>query len=319
MMSKIDFPSDENTLLDFSTSDDAGVYKLTEELAIVQTVDFITPVVNNSYIFGQIAAANSLSDIYAMGAEVKTVLNVVAHDNCHVTPDMLAEMMRGGADKVREAGAVVLGGHTVEDLEMKYGLSVTGIVHPNKIIRNNNTKPGDKIIQTKPIGMGVITTAIKAEMASEEAEQEAIKFMTMLNKQAAELALKHGVNAMTDVTGFGLLGHMYEMTNSETAIKLSFDKVKYISDAMEYANMGLFPSGSWKNHDHYEKFIRAEHEVNDDKLMLMFDAQTSGGLLISLPAQNAENLLQELHDIGMDWCEIIGDVIQSDVREIELV
>jgi selenide,water dikinase len=214
---------------------------------------------------------------------------------------------------------VVLGGHTVEDLEMKYGLSVTGIINPNKIIRNNNIKPGDKIIQTKPIGLGVITTAIKADMASEEAEKEAIKFMTMLNKQAAELAIKHGVNAMTDVTGFGLLGHMYEMTNPETAIRLLFDKVKYIPDAMEYANMGLFPSGSWKNHDHFEKYVSTKKEVNDDKLMLMFDAQTSGGLLISLPPENAEKLLKELHAVGMDWCEIIGDVIKSDVRKIELV
>jgi selenide,water dikinase len=319
MMKQIDFPSNQETILDFSTSDDAGVYRLSPELAIVQTVDFITPVVNDSYIYGQIAAANSLSDIFAMGAEVKTVLNVVAHDNCHVTPAMLVEMMRGAADKVREAGGVVLGGHTVEDLEMKFGLSVTGIVHPDKLVRNNTIQPGDKIIQTKPIGMGVITTAIKAEMAEDSAVSKAIKYMTMLNKTAAEWAVKFGVHAMTDVTGFGLLGHMYEMTNSQASIRLDAQKVQIIPEALEYASMGLFPSGSWKNREHYEQFIKAAADLDDDRYMLMFDAQTSGGLLISLAAEKADLLIEKLHEIGMDWCEIIAEVVADDERKIEII
>lgn len=315
-MEKVDFPTDANTLINFSTSDDAGVYQLTDDLAIVQTVDFITPVVNDSYIYGQIAAANSLSDIFAMGATVKTALNVVAHDNCHVSPEMLAEMMRGGADKVREAGGVILGGHTVEDLEMKYGLSVTGIVHPNKIVRNNTIQPGDKIIQTKPIGMGVITTAIKADMVDTEALEQAIKFMTMLNKTTAELAVKHNANAMTDVTGFGLIGHAYEMTNKQASIVFDAQQVNYIDQAKEYANMGLFPSGSWKNRDHFTSKVEVEKDFDDDLLMLMFDAQTSGGLLISLPEERAEKLLEELYEIGMDWCRIIGEVVESTERKI---
>lgn len=318
-MKNVDFPTSNNVLVSFDTSDDAGVFLLNEDLAMVQTVDFITPVVNDAYIYGQIAAANSLSDVFAMGATVQTVLNIVAHDNCHVSQEMLSDILRGGADKVKEAGGVVLGGHTIEDLEMKYGLSVTGIVAPDKIVRNNTIKPGDKIIQTKPLGIGVITTAIKADIASENAINEAVKFMTMLNKTAAELAVEIGVNAMTDVTGFGLMGHMYEMTNSTASIVLDSSKVDIISEAMEYASMGLFPTGSWKNREHFSPFVSTPAEFDDDKLMLMFDAQTSGGLLISLPAAKAELLVEKLHKAGMDWCRIIAEVVVSNTRNIKII
>lgn len=303
----------------FDTSDDAGVFKVNDELALVQTLDFITPVVDDPYLYGQIAAANSLSDIFAMGATVQTVLNMVAYDSCHLTKEMLSDILRGGLDKVKESGGIVLGGHTVEDLEMKYGLAVTGYVHPQKILRNNTIKPGDKIILTKPLGMGVISTAIKAEMASKSAIDTAAFHMAYLNKKAAEIALEVGVNAMTDVTGFGLIGHMYEMTNKMASIEVDTDEIAIIKEAFEYASFGLFPSGSYNNMEHFKTKIKITNKnISDDKVMLMYDAQTSGGLMISVPGNKADILLSKLKSAGMEWCSIIAGVKDSTERKLYL-
>lgn len=312
ILNGLNFPTSDRTLVDRSDNDDSGVYKITDDIAIVQTVDFITPVVDDPYLYGQIAAANSLSDIYAMGAKVETALNIVAYDNCHITKEILHEILRGGIDKVREAGGVVLGGHTIEDIEMKYGLSVTGTVHPDKILRNNTIKSGDKIILTKPLGMGVITTSIKADEASKNAIDKAVFHMNFLNKIASELAVEVGVNAMTDVTGFGLLGHLYEMINKNTSIQLEFNAVPFIEEAFELAEMGLFPGGSYRNEHYYKPHIELQNKsIAEHKLMLMYDAQTSGGLLISVPQEKANMLLAKLKSAGIEWAAIIGEVTDS--------
>ncbi len=299
-------------MVDRSDNDDSGVYKITDDIAIVQTVDFITPVVDNPYLYGQIAAANSLSDIYAMGAKVDTALNIVAYDSCHLTKKILHEILRGGIDKVKEAGGVALGGHTIEDIEMKYGLSVTGTIHPDKILRNNTIKPGDKIILTKPLGMGVITTSIKADEAPKSAIDKAIFHMSYLNKTASELAVKIGVNAMTDVTGFGLLGHLYEMINNQTSVNLNFNSIPIIEEAFELALEGFFPGGSLRNERYYKSHIEFQNKsIPNHKSMLMYDAQTSGGLLISVPKEKANILLDELKLAGIEWAAVIGEVTDS--------
>jgi selenide, water dikinase len=318
-MKGLDFPSSPNTLVDYENSDDAGVYKISDDLAIVQTVDFITPVVDDPFMYGKIAAANSLSDIFAMGAKVHTALNVVAYDSCNITKEMLNEILQGGVEKVREAGGVILGGHTVEDLEMKYGLSVTGTVHPNKVLRNNTIQPGDKIILTKPLGMGVITTAIKADMAKKSTIEKAAFHMSFLNKIASEIAVDIGVNAMTDVTGFGLLGHLFEMTNTRTSVNLDFSSIPIIEEAFGLAEIGMFPGGSLRNSYYFEPHVKVDDDVvSKDKAMLLYDAQTSGGLMISVPKEKAAKLLDNLKSAGLEWCSIIGEVIGNKDRQINI-
>jgi len=312
ILNGLNFPTSDRTLVDRSDNDDSGVYKITDDIAIVQTVDFITPVVDDPYLYGQIAAANSLSDIYAMGAKVETALNIVAYDNCHLTKEILHEILRGGIDKVREAGGVVLGGHTIEDLEMKYGLAVTGTVHHSKILRNNTIMPGDNIILTKPLGLGVITTSIKADEAPQSAIDKAVFHMKYLNKTASELAVEVGVNAVTDVTGFGLLGHLYEMINKASSIQIDFNSVPFIEESYELAEMGFFPGGSFRNERYYKPHVEIQNKsIAEHKLMLMFDAQTSGGLLISVPKARTNLLLDKLRSAGIEWAAIIGEVNDS--------
>ena len=312
ILNGLDFPVSHRTLVDRTDNDDSGVYKITDDIAIVQTVDFITPVVNDPYLYGQIAAANSLSDIYAMGAKVDTALNIVAYDNCHLTTEMLHEILRGGLDKVREADGVVLGGHTIEDIEMKYGLSVTGTVHPEKVLRNNTIKSGDKLILTKPLGMGVITTSIKADEAPQSAIDKAVFHMIYLNRTASELAVEIGVNALTDVTGFGLLGHLFEMINKDTSVELDFNAVPFIEEAFGLAKKNLFPAGSFRNEIYYKPHVQIQNNsVAEHELMLMYDAQTSGGLLISVPKERANLLLDKLKSAGIEWAVIIGEVNDS--------
>ena len=317
IMKGLKYPDSPNTLLDFKTNDDSGVYKISNEVAIVQTVDFVTPVVNDPYKFGQIAAANSMSDVFAMGARVHTALNIVAYDSCNVTKEMLHEILRGGLDKVREAGGVILGGHTIEDLEMKYGLSVTGLAHPDKFVRNNTIQPGDKIILTKPIGLGVITTGIKADMTPQSAIDKATFHMSFLNKKASEIAVEIGVNAMTDVTGFGLLGHLFEMTNDSASVHLEFNSIPIIEEAFELAEIGLFPGGSYRNEKYYKpNVILDRKDCTQDQLMLLYDAQTSGGLMISVSGEKANKLLDKLKLAGLEWCSIIGEVFDGKGRKI---
>jgi selenide,water dikinase len=295
------------------------VYKISDELALVQTLDFITPVVNSPYEYGQIAAANSLSDIFAMGAKALTALNIVAYDACHVTKEMLQEILAGGLNKMEEAGVALLGGHTIEDLEMKYGLSVTGSVHPEKIIRNNSAQPGNVIILTKPLGLGVSTTALKADLIQEGEVKEIIRVMSALNKKAAEIALGFDVKAMTDVTGFGLLGHLVEMLNSEISIEIDYKRLPFLEFCFEYAEMGLFPGGSIRNRKHFSPQVEIKKEgLTKEKILLCFDAQTSGGLLISIPEKRVITCLDRLHAEGITDSVIIGQVVDSKENKVIL-
>ena len=300
---------DDNLLVGIETSDDAAVYKLTEDIATIQTLDFFTPVVDDPYTFGAIAAANSLSDIYAMGGKPTVAMNIVCFPNC-LPIDVLGEILKGGADKVIEAGAVVIGGHSVEDDEPKFGLSVMGLVHPNKILKNYGCKPGDMLVLTKPIGTGVITTAIKAEFASKETYEEAVKIMTTLNKYAGEIIVKYSVNACTDVTGFGIMGHGYEMASaSNITIRLFKDSIPIISGAKEFAEMGLVPAGTYNN----KKYLVGKYDLKDVEQWMediLFDPQTSGGLLISIPREEVEDLMEELNALEIKSA-VIGEVIEQ--------
>jgi selenide, water dikinase len=256
-------------------------------------------------MYGCIAAANSLSDVFAMGAKVLTAMNVVAYDSCNVTKAMLSDILQGGIDKVREAGGVILGGHTITDVEMKYGLSVTGIVHPQKALRNNTVREGDMLILTKPIGAGVITTAWKGDMAEKEHIDKAAFWMAQLNKTASEIAVETGVSAMTDVTGFGLIGHLSEMISDSHGVTLDFSAIPLMEGAIKYADMMLFPGGSVRNEKYFGPKVR-QNSLSHQYRMLLFDAQTSGGLLISVAETKAYELLKKLHDAGIEVSAIIG-------------
>ena len=270
-MGKLPKFEDDNLIVGIETSDDAAIYKVTDEIAMIQTVDFFTPIVDDPYMFGQIAAANSLSDVYAMGGEPKVALNIVGFPNC-LDPAILGDILAGGAAKVKEAGAVLVGGHSVQDDEPKYGLCVSGFVHPNKIFKNYGCKPGDILILTKQIG--IVNTAIKAQMASETAIAEAITVMSSLNKKGKEVIEKYPVTACTDITGFGLLGHCAEMASaSDVTFELNVEEIAYLEDAISYAKMGLVPGGAYKNRQHSGKMIDfgnvAEHYID-----LLYDPQT---------------------------------------------
>lgn len=301
--------NDKNLIVGIETSDDAAVYKLSDDIATIQTLDFFTPVVDDPYIFGQIAAANSLSDIYAMGGKPVVALNIVCFPNC-LNIDVLGEILRGGADKVIECGAVVVGGHSVQDDEPKYGLSVTGIVHPDKVLKNYGCKVGEKLILTKPLGTGIINTAIKGEVASKEAYDMAVKVMATLNKYAGEIIQKYNVSACTDITGFGIMGHGYEMASgSDVTLKLYKDKIPYIKEAREYAEMGLVPEGSYNNRHYLDgkySLIGVDTWLED----ILFDPQTSGGLLISASSEECDKILIELNKLELPSM-IIGEVVDK--------
>ena len=281
-------------------------------------MDFFTPIVDDPYTFGQIAAANSLSDVYAMGGEPKIALNIVGFPNC-LDPAVLGEILAGGADKVKEAGAVLVGGHSVQDDEPKYGLCVSGFVHPDKIFKNYGCRPGDVLILTKQIGTGIVNTAIKAEMASEAAVKEAVTVMASLNKKAKEVVEKYVVSACTDITGFGLLGHCVEMASaSEVTFELHVEDIAYLEDAIAYAQMGLIPAGAYKNRgysiDQVDCGEVAEHYVD-----LLYDPQTSGGLLISVSPDAVEEMLADFAAKGMDTkISIIGKVLAKGEKLIHL-
>ncbi|OAA91654.1 Selenide, water dikinase [Clostridium ljungdahlii] len=298
---------DKNLIVGIETSDDAAVYKINDEMAAIQTLDFFTPVVDDPYTFGQIAAANSISDVYAMGGKPTVALNIVCFPNC-LSIDVLGEILRGGADKVIEAGAVVIGGHTVEDDEPKYGLSVMGIVHPNKILKNFGSKVGEDVIITKPLGTGIINTSIKGGMASKKAYDEAVKVMATLNKYASEIIANYNISACTDITGFGLMGHGYEMAEaSGVTFKLYKDKIPYIKEAKEYAEIGLVPAGAYNNRKHIEgKFeFRDTPEWMKD---ILFDPQTSGGLLVTCSKEESSKIIEELSKLELP-SSIIGEVV----------
>lgn len=275
---------------------------------MIQTVDFFTPIVDDPFTFGQIAAANALSDVFAMGGEPRVALNIVCFPNC-LDPSILGDIMAGGASKVKEAGAVLVGGHSVQDDAPKYGLCVSGFVETDKILRNYGAKPGDVLILTKQIGSGIINTAIKAEMCSEEAEQEACDVMKSLNKKAKEAMEGLCVHACTDITGFGLLGHGIEMAQaSQVFVDLYVKKVPVITDALSYAEMGLVPAGSYNNRE-YTGHLVDRAQVADVYYDLLYDPQSSGGLLFSIPQEQADLAMQRLKEAELDTkTAIIGEV-----------
>ena len=285
---------------------------------MIQTVDFFTPIVDDPYMFGQIAAANSLSDVWAMGGEPAVALNIVGFPNC-LDPAILGDILAGGADKVKEAGAVLVGGHSVQDDEPKYGLCVSGFVHPDKIFKNYGCRSGDVLVLTKQIGSGVINTAIKGELASEIAIQEAQTVMASLNKKAKSVAEKYRVSACTDITGFGLLGHCVEMASaSDVTFEIQVNAVEYMADAKEYANMGLVPAGTYKNRGYSVGQVDAGG-VEEVYLDLLYDPQTSGGLLLSVAPEDVRDMMQSFREIGMETkISIIGKVTEKSDKLIRL-
>ena len=300
---------DENLLVGLDTSDDAAVYKVSDDVAIIQTLDFFTPVVDDPYLFGQIAAANALSDIYAMGGTAKVAMNIVAFPNC-LSPSVLGDIMKGGADKVAESGALLIGGHSIQNDVPLYGLSVTGFVHPEKIQKNYGAKEGDILIITKQVGTGIVSTAAKVDMASKEACEEAIKVMTTLNRLPKEIMDNYPVHACTDVTGFGLLGHGVEMAEpSEVSFELYADEIPYVTESMSLAEMGMIPEGAYKNKKYFDSKVDLSgvKEVYGD---LLFDPQTSGGLLYAVEAKYGEEIIKALKGSSLATeVAIIGKVV----------
>lgn len=285
--------SDPNLLVGFDKSDDASVYKVSDDLALVQTVDFFPPIADDPYLFGQIAATNALSDVYAMGGEPKLCLNIMAVP-ANMPKETVHDLLRGGYDKVYEAGALITGGHSILDEEPKYGLAVTGFVHPDRVLTNSGAKAGDVLLFTKPIGIGILTTAAKAELAEASTMAKALRLMTTLNKSARDAMVKYRVHACTDVTGFGLLGHTCEMAQgSDVQITLRTKDMDLIGESLEFARMGLLPEGMYRNRQFAEKYVdggAVELAVQD----MLYDPQTSGGLLIAVDPDDAPALFAEL-------------------------
>lgn len=276
-------------LVGHETSDDAGVYQLTDSLAIIQTIDYFTPIVDDPYMFGQIAAANALSDVYAMGGTPKTALNIVGYPVKKLGPEILSEILKGASDKVVEAGALTIGGHSIDDQEPKFGLSVTGIVEPSKIWKNIGAKPGDVLVLTKPIGVGIMTTGIKRAVVTKEQEETVTLLMAELNKQACERLKDFTPHAVTDVTGFGLLGHASEIARgSDVSFEIDFERVPVLNGTYELAEQGIVPGGSKSNHKWLEKDIHYSSEITLHQQLVLCDAITSGGLLIALSSEEAE-------------------------------
>ncbi len=294
-------------LVGLAEPDDAAVYRLDDQQAVISTVDFFPPVVDDPYAFGAIAAANALSDIYAMGGRPLMAINLAAFPD-HLGLNILSEILRGGAEKVKEAGAVVAGGHTVTDKEPKYGLAVTGIVHPNHIITKGGAKPGDVLVLTKRLGTGVITTALKQGVADEGDVKLAIQSMSHLNKAASQHAVQHQCHAMTDITGYSLLGHSHEMAHLghiDFHVKLS--TLNWLNGAQRYAEQGIFPGGMYRNQEYFKKWVTFDTDISEVHQNLLFDPQTSGGLLIALASDKAESLCNSLTQIG-ESVAIIGHI-----------
>jgi len=308
----MEFPTDSNVLVGLDRADDAGVYKVSADLAIIQTVDFFTPIVDDPYWFGQIAAANAFSDVYAMGGIPKTAMNLVAFPLKDMDLSILRRIIEGGVDKIKEAGAVLMGGHSVEDSELKYGLSVTGFVHPDRILTKKDLKIGDRLILTKPLGTGIINTAIKGGLASPEITEIVTHIMATLNRDAAEIMDSYPVHACTDITGFGLLGHIAEMiVDSPLGIRLHSRSIPIIPKTLDYAGMGLVPAGAYKNREFRECMVDFSSSVDRILQDVLFDPQTSGGLLISVENESAEDLCAELQESGMKEAAIIGHVVSE--------
>ena len=320
MIRSLPFQVHPDLLVGLEAPDDAGVYRLTPELALIQTVDFFTPIVNDPYQFGAIAAANAMSDVYAMGGRPLTALNIACFPLKTTPADILKAILKGGLDKVHEAGALLVGGHSVEDPELKYGLAVTGVVHPERFFTKAGALPGDLLILTKPLGTGIIATALKGRLASPAAEAAMIRVMSELNRAAAESLPDLEVHAVTDITGFGLLGHGLEMAGASRAeFTLQASRVPVLSWAREYAALGLVPAGSHANRRFCEQHLYVDPRVSQIEVDILSDAQTSGGLFIAVAAPHAEVLLRRLHDRGVAEAAIIGEVTGTGVGRIRVL
>jgi selenide, water dikinase len=314
------FPTDENVIVGLDRADDAGVYKISDDLALIQTVDFFTPIVDDPYWFGQIAAANALSDVYAMGGTPKTAMNLVAFPVKQMELEVLRRIIQGGLDKLTEAEVVLIGGHSIEDKELKYGLSVTGFVHPAKVLTKKNLRPGDRLVLTKPLGTGIISTAIKAGMASAELTEKVTQLMAFLNRDAAAIMSNFNVSACTDVTGFGLIGHLAEMVlGSGSSARVFSAEVPVLAEALEFAAMGLIPAGAYKNREFREPMTTFAETIERSRQDILVDPQTSGGLLISVSASQTEALLAALKDAGIGDAAQIGEVLSGPEEKIWVV
>ncbi len=319
-MCGLDFPTDPNVLVGLSRADDAGVYKVSDDLALIQTVDFFTPVVDDPYWFGQIAAANALSDVYAMGGEPKTAMNLVCFPLKRMDLAILREVIQGGIDKVREAGVVLLGGHSVEDDELKYGLSVTGFIHPNRILTKQGLNVGDRLVLTKPLGTGIVNTAIKGNLASGEITRKVTAIMATLNRTAATVMREYPVHACTDITGFGLVGHLAEMMQGTgLGLKIVLEKLPIIDVALGFAAMGMVPGGAHKNRSFRAPMVDMDEGVDPGMQDILYDPQTSGGLCIAVAPTSAEGLVDHLQSEGVEHAAIIGEVVDYPAGIIQIV
>jgi selenide,water dikinase len=315
----LQLPNDPNLLVGTSTHDDAGVYRLTDEIALVQTIDFFPPLVDDPYVYGQIAATNALSDVYAMGGTPKTALNLVGYPDNKLEKDWLLKILQGGAERCQASGTVIVGGHTVRDAEIKFGMAVTGIIHPQKIISNANAKPGDKLVLTKPLGSGFITTANKNCACPPELLAEAMKSMVELNAGGRDAMVEIGVNAATDITGFGMAGHAFEMAEgSGTTLVFHLAKLPLFKGVEALVEKKFFTRASKSNRAYVADQLQIEGAPEQTPLECFFDAQTSGGLLISVPAARCEALVAKLKEKGTIVAVVIGEVLPRGAKALVL-
>ena len=311
MLAKLPKQSDPNVLVGFDTNDDAGVYQLGPDMALVQTVDFFTPIVDDPHLFGQIAAANALSDVYAMGGRPISALSIVGFPNREEDLEILEKIMHGGYAKMQEAGCAVIGGHSIADDEIKFGYAVTGLVNPRRILTNSGARPGDQLILTKRLGTGIVSTALKKGQASQSAVDAASESMCALNRAASEVALHFDVHAATDVTGFGLLGHAREIAvGSGVSLVLDSTQVEFLPESVEYARAGFLPGGLKRNLNFIGSCVEFANRVPEEVRNLLFDPQTSGGLLLSVAAQDAPKLTAALRALAIPT-QAIGAVIEK--------
>ena len=317
VLERLPKPNHPDLLVGVDTLDDAGVFRLNEDLALVQTVDFFTPIVDDPYTYGAIAAANSLSDVYAMGGEPVTAMNIVCFPKDKVGSDILSEILRGGHDKTTEAGCVIVGGHSVEDQEMKYGLAVTGKINPKRILTTARAQPGDALVLTKPLGTGIATTAFKLDSISEALYEAVTKSMMQLNSTAAKLAIEFGAHACTDITGFSLLGHAWGMAReSEVGLVFYSSRIPRFSDVEELAARKFLTKGDVSNRAYLDGHIQLDKKISEDLVRVLYDPQTSGGLLLSISAEVAEEYVAALRNQEVSNAQIVGRVTREDPGKI---